>query len=123
MGRIRKTIQYAEKDMIRNFASSSLKEENDGKFYIRFDKEVLKHFDQYDLLPHVRNITCPTLIIRGEESMVMRREKAQEMNRYISNSRLTEIPNAGHIVPIDNPKSFQQVVVDFLKDFHLIDGS
>ncbi|MBW1888848.1 MAG: alpha/beta hydrolase [Deltaproteobacteria bacterium] len=67
MGRIRKTIQYAGKDMIRNFASSSLKEGNDGKFYIRFDKEVLKHFDQYDLLPHVRDITCPTLIIRGEE--------------------------------------------------------
>ena len=122
MGRIRKTIQYAEKDMIRNFASSSLKEENDGKFHIRFDKEVLEHFDQYDLLPHVRDIKCPTLIIRGEESMVMRREKAQEMNRYISNSRLAEIPNASHIVPIDNPKSFQQVVMDFLKDFHLIDG-
>jgi pimeloyl-ACP methyl ester carboxylesterase len=54
--------------------------------------------------------------------MVMRREKAQEMNRYISNSRLAEIPNSSHIVPIDNPNSFQQVVMDFLKDFHLIDG-
>ena len=122
MGRIRKTIQYAEKDMIQNFASSSLKKESDGKFYIRFDKEVLKHFDQYDLLPHVRDIKCPTLIVRGEESMVMRREKAQEMNRYISNSKLAEIPSASHIVPIDNPKSFQQVVMGFLKDFHLIDG-
>jgi len=122
MGRIQRTIPYAEKDVIRNFASSSLKKERDGKFYIRFDKKVLKYFDQYDLLPHVRDIKCPTLIIRGEESMVMRREKAQEMNRYIPNSRLAEIPNASHIVPIDNPKPFQQVVMDFLKDFHLIDG-
>ena len=120
MGKIRKSIQFAEKDMIRKFASSALQKEKDGKFYIRFDKEVLKHFDQYDLFPRLGHIQCPTLIIRGEESFVMRREKAQEMKRSISNSRLTEIPHAGHIVPIDNPKSFQQTVMDFLKDYRLI---
>jgi len=122
IGKIRKTIQYAEEDVIRNFAYSSLKKECDGKFYIRFDKEVLKYFDLYDLLPHVKNIKCPTLIVRGEESLVMRRDKAREMNRYISQSRLVEIPKSGHIVPLDNPNSLQKVVMDFLKDFHLIDG-
>lgn len=123
LGKIRKSIQYSESDILRNFAASALKKENDGRFYIRFDKEVLHYFDQYDLLPHVRDIKCPTFIIRGEESIVMRQEKAQEMNQYISNSRLAEIPKAGHIVPIDNPKAFQQAVMDFLKHYRLINGA
>jgi esterase len=117
----RETSKYAKKEILSYLASFALKKKEDDKFYRKFDIEVLNHFDQYDLRLHLGYIKCPTLIIRGEESRVMRREIAQEMNQNILNSKLVEIPHAGHPVCTDNPTNVQQVVLDFLKDTGLID--
>lgn len=119
--KMQKTSPYANKDIISNLAPYYLHKRNDGKFRITFDREVLKHFDQYQLHSCLSGIQCPTLIIRGEESLVMRREIAQEMNRSILKSRLIEIPDAAHPVLTDNPLQFQQAVMDFLNDSNLID--
>jgi esterase len=114
VGRVQKTSPYANKDIISHLAHHYLLKRNDGKFYITFDREVLKHFDQYRLHSCLSGIQCPTLIIRGEDSLVMRREIAREMNRSILKSRLIEIPRAAHPVLTDNPLQFRHAVMDFL---------
>lgn len=121
VNQMRETSPYAKKEILSYLASFALKKKEDDKFYRKFDKKILYHFDQYDLRPHLADIRCPTLIIRGEESRVMRREIAQEMNQNILNSKLVEIPQAAHPVCTDNPTNVQQVVLDFLKDSDLID--
>lgn len=117
---IQKSSPYAKKEMLTYIASHALNKKDDGKFYHKFDRELLNHFDQYDLRPYLAGIKCPTLIIRGEESRVMQREMAQEMNRMISASKLVEIPQATHQVHTDNPLQFHKVVLDFLKDSGLL---
>lgn len=114
------TSPYAKKEMLRYLAFHALNRKQNGKWEVKFDKEVLNHFDDYDLRGDLAGIKCPTLIIRGEESRVMRRKIAQEMNSSIPNSRLVEIPKSTHPVHSDNPAKFQQVVWDFLTDSHLI---
>jgi pimeloyl-ACP methyl ester carboxylesterase len=118
---IQETSPFADKEMLFYLASFAVNKKEDGKFYARFDREVLSHFDQYDLRPHLSSIKCPTLILRGKESRVMRREKAQEMNRAILNSKLVEIPQATHPVHTDNPSTFRQIVLDFLCDCGFIE--
>ncbi len=118
---IQETSPFAEKELLFRLASFSLYEGADCKLHTRFDKEVLHHFDQYDLRRHLTDIKCPTLIIRGKESRVMRREKAQQMNGIIIDSRLEEIPRASHPVHTDNPDGFQSSILRFLEDAGLID--
>jgi pimeloyl-ACP methyl ester carboxylesterase len=120
VGFMQKSSPYARKEMLTYIASYALKERKDGRFYPKIDREVLSHFDQYDLRLYLADVKCPTLIVRGEESRVMRREIAQEMNRAISSSRLVEIPQAAHPVHTDNPQQFHSAVLDFLKDSHLL---
>lgn len=117
---MKETSPYAKDEMLNYLALFALKKKDDGKFYIKFDKEVLNHFDRYDLRPVLKAIKCPTLIIRGAESQVMRREIAQEMSRTVTNSRLVEIAQATHQVHTDNPLAFRQAVLDFLVDCNLI---
>jgi len=121
VNQIQETSPYANKEKLFYLASFALDKKDDGKFYTKFDREVLNYFDQYDLRSHMALVKCPTLILRGKESRVMRREIAVEMNHTISNSKLVEIPLATHQLHTDNPFEFQKVVLDFLVDSHLID--
>jgi len=111
------TSPYADKEMLDYLAALALNRGHNGKFYRTFDKEVLSHFDRYDLRSDLSSVICPTLIIRGEESRVMGRKAAQEMSLAVSKGKLVEIPNATHPVHTDNPIQFQRAVLEFLKRF------
>lgn len=67
-----------------------------------------------DLWPFVRRITAPTLILRGSESDVFAPETAKQMHEVIPDSRLVEIPGAGHSIPADAPEAFERAVREFL---------
>lgn len=111
----RKNSPYAEEEMLRRIASFALEEGKDGKWRTRYDREVLFHFDCYDLRPYLRDIQCPTLVIRGQESRVMGYEAAREMSDIIPKGKLAEIPKAAHPVHTDNPGEFLRVVLGFLQ--------
>jgi pimeloyl-ACP methyl ester carboxylesterase len=111
----RKNSPYAEQEMLHRIASFALEEGKDGKLRSRFDREVLFHFDRYDLRPYLRDIRCPSLIIRGKESRVMQHEIAKEMSDIIHKGRFAEIPKATHPVHTDNPIEFLRVVSEFLQ--------
>ena len=111
----RKNSPYAEEKMLHRIASFALEEGKGGKWRPRFDREVLFHFDRYDLRPYLRDIRCPSLIIRGEESRVMGHEIAKEMSDIIPKGSFAEIPKATHPVHTDNPGEFLRVVSEFLQ--------
>jgi len=68
-----------------------------------------------DLWACARNIACPTLIVRGGDSLVLDREGAEHLQQAIRGSHLVEVTNAGHTVPGDNPLGFEAAVKPFLK--------
>ena len=59
-------------------------------------------------------VQCPTLIVRGEHSRMLSRDVADRMVERNRNSRLVEVPNAGHRVPGDNPTGFEEALRTFL---------
>jgi pimeloyl-ACP methyl ester carboxylesterase len=111
----RQNSPYAGEDLLRRIASLALDRGQDGRFRLQYDREVLAHFDRYDLRPCLKDIRCPSLMIRGEESRVMREDVAREMGRAIPAGRFCAVPRATHPVHTDNPQAFQQIVLDFLK--------
>jgi pimeloyl-ACP methyl ester carboxylesterase len=63
------------------------------------------------LLP---KITAKTLLIRGELSDILASETAERMVREIRDCRFAEVKDAGHSIPLDQPKGFLEAVRSFL---------
>jgi pimeloyl-ACP methyl ester carboxylesterase len=116
---IQKNSLYADQKMLCDIASFALTRGKDGKYRRRFDREVLSHFDHYDLWPSLSNIKCPSLIIRGKESRVMGDEIAREMSRMIPQGKFAEVPKATHPLHTDNPIGFQRAIFDFLGELFI----
>ncbi len=68
--------------------------------------------DSNPLLP---SITCPTLILVGEEDALTPVPQSENLHRNIQNSEMVVIPAAGHLSNMENPKAFNAAVKQFLK--------
>lgn len=73
----------------------------------------------WNLLEETRQITCPTLWLRGAESKLV---KQYEMERAVklagtlgARSELIVIPNAGHILPLEQPEQANEAVLGFFE--------
>ena len=121
---MQKNSPYADPRLLLEIASAALARHPDGLYTCRYDREVLSHFDRYDVRSRLSAITCPTLVLRGSESRVMRRNIAEEMSRLVPDGRFVEIPNAAHPVHTDNPREFYRAVSHFLREIGVIgDGA
>ncbi len=112
----KKNSPYADESLLCRIASLALDRGTDGRFRLQHDREVLAHFDRYDLRSCLKDIRCPALMIRGAESRVMREEVAVAMSRAIPRGRFCAVPRAAHPVHTDNPEAFQRAVFGFLKE-------
>ena len=62
------------------------------------------------------SISCPTLVLRGEESDLLSSEAAGQITAAIPNATLVEIPGAGHSIHSDAPDLFRDAVLGFLEE-------
>jgi mutator protein MutT len=104
---------YARAETLRELAARSLVF-RDGRWFRTYDREILAHFDTYDLTGHLASIRCPALVMRGAESRVLGREAAERMVRALPSGELAEIPRATHPAHLDNPEAFREAVTGFL---------
>ncbi|MCL5795301.1 MAG: alpha/beta hydrolase [Patescibacteria group bacterium] len=65
----------------------------------------------------LKNIKQPVLIINGEKDSIFQVEVAQKINHLVKNSRLHIIPDANHVLIINNPKILAKYIADFVKNF------
>ena len=66
------------------------------------------------LWPYVEAIRSPTLVVRGAESPLFKREYAERMAELNPMIRLVTIPDAGHLVHCEQPEAFTAAVLEFL---------
>lgn len=63
----------------------------------------------------VKNIFCPLLIVRGDDDHLISKEAVVELSRLVKNSRLLNIPFAGHVAFEDQKEIFMISLNKFLK--------
>jgi pimeloyl-ACP methyl ester carboxylesterase len=89
----------------RHLAVHSIKPARGGGYRLRYDPMIARGFK----LPSTHssrlwafwdNIRCPTLLLRGAESDLLRRATAAEMAARHANMRLIEVPGCGHLPPL-----------------------
>ncbi len=64
-------------------------------------------------------ITCPTLVLVGEEDQATPVAESQYMAQRIPGSTLVMIPQAGHLSNFEQPDTFNQAIQSFLKTHRL----
>lgn len=67
--------------------------------------------DSTELLGAIR---VPTLVAAGDEDTFIRVDEARAMQGKIPGSRLEVIPQAGHLVNLEQPARFQEILARFL---------
>jgi 3-oxoadipate enol-lactonase len=68
-----------------------------------------------DSTPLLASITCPTLVIVGEEDALTPPTTAREFAIQIPHAQLIVIPQAGHLSSLEQPQAFIQAVRTFLQ--------
>ena len=73
--------------------------------------EALLEYDFRDRLP---DITAPTLIVWGEEDMLVPVRDAEEFEKSIPQARKVVLEDTGHVPMVERPTSFNDCLLEFL---------
>jgi pimeloyl-ACP methyl ester carboxylesterase len=87
-----------------------------GAWAFRFDPDTRawrKHTRM--TRPKIKNITMPTLLLRGDQSALVSSAHVQRMHQKIRGSVFKEIPRAFHHVPLDNPGDTAAAIIYFVE--------
>jgi pimeloyl-ACP methyl ester carboxylesterase len=70
--------------------------------------------DRSDRLSLLPSIAVPTLVVVGEQDELTPPSEARRMADAIGGARLVVVPGAGHMVPMEAPAPFAEVLAGFL---------
>jgi 3-oxoadipate enol-lactonase len=70
-----------------------------------------------DSTPTLALIDKPTLVLHGADDQLIPFQEAQAMHAAIKNSYLEVLPDAGHLLNLEQPESFNQAVARFINSF------
>ena len=64
-------------------------------------------------------INVPTLVMTGHLDKMFRiPEDVEELVKKIKNSRTIELPNCGHLIPLEEPEEFSDHIINFVKNLN-----
>ncbi len=118
----RQRFPLAKEEPLRHYATYSTKKLPDGRLTYKHDPKLekpvmnmLKPGAKGELVPWslVAQVKCPTLIVRGAESLALSPDVAQRMVATMAQAELVEIEGAGHGIHLENPDQFNQAVLRF----------
>jgi len=116
---IQKLYPYLSIKTSRHLAYYGYKQARQGQFVPKFDVRMSLQSNRLgciteDLRPFLKNVACPTLIVRGAESLFLSRADTRKICRIMPRAMCQEIPMATHMPVQENPRAFQMVMSDFL---------
>lgn len=76
----------------------------------------------YHSFERVASITAPTLVLHGDEDVVVPMERGEELAALIPGARLEIFKGAGHNFAAGCPEHANQVVIDFLSGIPITSG-
>lgn len=82
------------------------------------EKRVFNSIINLDLSGYAKKIDCKTLIVWGENDKDTPLYMAKKLHKYISNSNLFVVKNAGHFSYLDSSKVVNKIVKDFLNELY-----
>lgn len=69
---------------------------------------------EHDVLEQAANITCPTLLLTGDEDVLTPLHYSHELQRRIARSQIVMLEQAGHCMFLEQPAAFTRAAAAFL---------
>ena len=99
-------------DRLHSFVMEGLRPV-DGGFRMKLDPGTYAVWEPGDLRPVLPNITCPTLVLRGGDSIVTTPEGIDALANGLSDREIREIDGGSHMLLLEQPG----VVADAIRQF------
>jgi len=102
-----------EQEMLRKLAAERIAS-NDMATYRR----LMLAIGAFDVRNRLGQIACPTLVIAGDRDTTVPLHPKQMLAAHIPGARLTIVADSGHATPIDQPETFNQLVLGFIESVY-----
>ena len=96
--------EFLRQELIRQISQA------DPKAY----RATMRALAIFNVQNRLSEICCPTLVVTGEADNTVPLHNQQQLVQNIPGARQVLMPNAGHAVTVEQPESFNQIMMDFL---------
>ena len=112
----RRLSPRAAEETLAAYAALSTRPSEGGHLVKKHDETFLLRwpFRRDDLWPELRALDRPVLVVRAAESPVLPAEVAARMVEEATKGTLAEIPDCGHMIPIERPAELATALRAFL---------
>ena len=117
---IRELYPCLSKTTAFEIAQQGYKRSDDGEYVPKYDTRMSLQsekagYSAENMWSLLNNVTCPTMLVRGEKSPFLSRKDAGKMCKVMVNATCEEIPYATHMPAQENPEAFMKAVSIFLQ--------
>jgi pimeloyl-ACP methyl ester carboxylesterase len=82
--------------------------------YETTDAHMRACYRYYDEGVEVEWVEAPALVVHGDEDLIVPVENGRMLAARLPNARYVELPGRGHNVPLEDPDTFNRLVLEFL---------
>ena len=108
-------------DRLRSFVIDGLRQV-DGGWRMKLDPATYETWEPGDLRPVLPRVSCPTLVLRGSESIVTSADGLAALSNGLPNREVREINDGSHMLLLEHPEEVAAAVRDFLRR-HIASGA
>ena len=88
---------------------------NDDLAVADFIRQQTAIIDRVDSRPTLTTIRCPTLVLTGDQDVLLPHHLSEEMAAGIAGAKLVTIPECGHMPQFEHPDAAVAALVDWLR--------
>src|SRR2546422_10352405 len=101
-------------DRLRSFVIEGLRQVDSG-WRMKLDPATYATWEPGDLRPRLPRVTCPTLVLRGADSIVTSTDGVTALSAGLPRNEVHEIKGGSHMLLLERPEEAARVIRDFLR--------
>jgi esterase len=110
----RRIYQHIPEGRLRSFVTEGLRQV-DGGWRMKLDPATYATWEPGDLRPSLPGVTCPTLVLRGADSIVTSAEGVTTLSAGLPRSEVREIRGGSHMLLLEHPEEVAQAIRQFIR--------